>query len=176
MNMEFLNNLDNYIKAKRYRLVNTVLVYENNELVFERYYNNTGKNSRNQIKSVWKSVLSLCLGICIDKGLIKDIDEPVWRYLPPFAQNIHPYHKSITIRHLLTMSSGIYWNGGIHYNCPMLEQAHRSKDWAAHIADVQTADFPGTRFVYKEWDVILLSALIGEARGGSAWDICDEYE
>jgi len=175
MNWEFVNNLDEYIKMQRYRLVNSVLVYQNDELVFERYYNKFIQDSRNQIKSVWKSILSLTLGICLKKGQIKDINEPISRYLPQFAQNIHPYHKSITILHLLTMSSGIYWNGGIHYHCPMLEQMRRSRDWIAHIADVKPADFPGTKFVYKEWDVILLSALIGSACGGSAWDICRDY-
>jgi len=175
MNMEFLNDIDNYLKIKQYRLVNSVLVYENNELIFERYYNKTNENTRNQIKSVWKSILSLTLGICLNKGFIKNIDEPICNYLPQFAQNIHPYHSLITIRHLLTMSSGIYFNGGIHYHCPMMDQMRRSRDWAAHIADVQITDFPGTKFVYKEWDVILLSALIGKACGGSAYDICREY-
>jgi len=175
MNKEFLNDLDNYLKVKQYRLVNSVLVYENDDLVFERYYNKANENSRNQIKSVWKSILSLTLGICLDKGMIKDIDEPINNYLPQFAQNIHPYHKLISIRHLLTMSSGIYWNGGVHYHCPMFEQMKRSRDWVSHIADVQPADFPGTKFVYKEWDVILLSALLNKACGNCAWDICNEY-
>jgi len=150
-------------------------VYDNNELVFERYYNKFNQNSRNQIKSVWKSILSLTLGICLDKGLIQSIDEPICRYLEQFNENNYPYHKMITIKNLLTMSSGIYWNGGVHYHCPMLEQMRRSKNWTSHIADIQMADLPGTKFVYKEWDVILLSALIGKVCGGSTWNFCNEY-
>ena len=173
MGIEFLS-LDGYIKAKRYRLVNSVLVYENSDLVFERYYNNTDGNSRNQIKSVWKSILSLTLGACVDRGAIQGIDEPICRFLPQFAQNIQPCRSAITIRDLLAMSSGIYWNGGIHYHCPMLEQMRRSKDWIGHIADVKAADYPGDRFAYKEWDVILLSAIIGRAWGSSSWDACNE--
>ena len=73
------------------------------------------------------------------------------------------------------MSSGIHFIGGVHYHCPMLEQMKRSKDWIAHIADVQMTAAPGTKFVYKEWDVLLLSALIGKACGGLAWDIAEEY-
>lgn len=175
MNVDFLKDLDNYLKMKQYRLVNSVLVYENDELVFERYYNKFDETKANPLMSVWKSLLSLTLGICLDKRLIKSVDEPISRYLPQFAQNIHPHHSSITIRHLLTMSSGIYWVGGVHYHCPMMEQMRRSRDWVAHIADVQMAEFPGTKFVYKEWDVILLSALIGNACGGMAWDIAGEY-
>jgi CubicO group peptidase (beta-lactamase class C family) len=175
MNMEFLNDLDNYLKIKQYRLVNSVLVYENDELIFERYYNKGGENKTSPIMSVWKSLLSLTMGICMDKGLIQSVDEPIGHYLPQFNMNIHMFHKFITIRHLLTMSSGIYFNPGIHYHCPMLEQMRRSSDWISHIAEVQTTDYPGTKFVYKEWDVILLSALIGKACGGTAWDIAGDH-
>ncbi|MCL2285218.1 MAG: beta-lactamase family protein [Firmicutes bacterium] len=175
INHSFLAQLDDYIKVKRYRLVNAVVVYENGELIFERYYNKFNENSTNPLCSTWKSILSVTVGICLDKGIIKSIDEPINRYLPQFAQNIYPWHRLITIRHLLTMSSGIHFLGGVHYHCPMLEQMLRSKDWIAHIADVQMTAAPGTKFVYKEWDVLLLAAIIGKACGSLAWDIAEEY-
>lgn len=175
MNHAFLNQLDAYIMEHRYRLINAVVIYENDELVFERYYNKWGPNSPNQIKSVWKSILSLVLGICLDKGMIGSVDEPIDHYLPAFNEGLHPYHKRLTIRHLLTMSSGIYWNSGVHYHCPMLEQLFRSRNRVEHIADVQMKALPGSIHVYKEWDVILLSALIGKACGTSSWHYCDKY-
>jgi len=175
VNYEFLSQLDDYIKINRYRLVNAIVVYENDALVFERFYNKFNENAVNPLCSTWKSILSLTLGICLDKGIIKSVDEPISRYLPQFAQNIHPWHRFITIRHLLTMSSGIHFVGGVHYHCPMMEQMRRSSDWLAHIADVQMKAPPGTLFLYKEWDVILLSALIGKACGGLAWDVVWEY-
>jgi len=155
MNYTFLSCLDDYILEHHYRLVNSVLIYENDELIFERYYNNFTPESRNNLKSVWKSILSFTLGICLDKGIIGSIDEPVCRYLQPFNEDIHPYHKRMTIRHLLTMSSGIYWNSGVHYHCPMFEQLRRSRNWVGHIADVQMTSLPGAVFQYKEWDAVL---------------------
>jgi CubicO group peptidase (beta-lactamase class C family) len=175
MNRDFLNNLDHYIKAKQYRLVNSVIVYEHGELVFERYYNKFNADSPHALMSVWKSLLSLTLGVCLDNGIIGSVDEPISRYLPQFNKNAQAYHKHITIRHLLTMSSGIYFNPGAHYSVPMGEQMRRSADWISHIADVQAARYPGTHFQYKEWDVILLSAVIGKAVSGTAWDIAREY-
>jgi CubicO group peptidase (beta-lactamase class C family) len=174
VNTAFPENLDSYLEMKRYRLVRSVLVYEKGQLAYERYFGKGGIHQRHPIKSVWKSILSLTLGICLDKGWIKDIDEPVSRFLPSFSRRSHPYHAALTIRHLVTMSSGIYWNSGTHYHAPMLDQMRRSNDWAAHIADVRVANCPGTRFTYNEWDVILLSALIGKVCGGSAWDVCRE--
>ncbi len=174
-NISLLNSIDEYIKLKRYRLVNSVLVYQDNHLVFEHYYNKFDYKSRNNIKSIWKSILSICTGICLDKGYFKNLDEPVSKYLKEFDQNIHPYHKLITIRHLLTMTSGIYWNGGVHYHCPMLEQLFRSRNWLEHIADIAMLDLPGTRHVYKEWDVILLSALLKKVSGMNTYDFCNRY-
>lgn len=175
MDSYVLNQVDDYVRQKRYRLVNSVLVVKNGKIVFERYYNKFNENSRNNIKSIWKSILSIVAGICLDKGIIKRLDEPIGNYLREFAQNIHPYHKLITIRHLLTMSSGIYWNGGVHYHCPMLVQMMRTNDWISHIADIEMNNVPGMHFQYKEWDVMLLSAVIGRACGGTAFDIAKEY-
>lgn len=172
MNHEIKEYVDHYIKQRRYRLINSILLFKDNELILERYYNNFTKDSRNNIKSIWKSILSICIGICLDKGYIKSLDEPISNYLTEFAQNVHPYHKLITVRHLLTMSSGIYWNGGVHYHCPMLEQLWRSENCLEHLSDTAMADVPGTKFVYKEWDVILLSALISKATGMSTYEFC----
>lgn len=169
-----LNQVDDYLKQKRYRLVNSVLVVKNGKIVFERYYNKYNENSRNNIKSIWKSILAIATGICLDRGVIKSLDEPIGKYLREFAQNIHPYHKLITIRHLLTMSSGVYWNGGVHYHCPMVTQMMRTNDWTSHMADIEMDSVPGKNFQYKEWDVMLLSAVIGRAYGGTAYDIVKE--
>jgi CubicO group peptidase (beta-lactamase class C family) len=73
------------------------------------------------------------------------------------------------------MSSGIYFQGGVHYHCPMMEQLQRCQDWVAHIADVDMKALPGSVWQYKEWDVILASAVISAATGKSAWEICEEY-
>ncbi|HEX3044924.1 MAG TPA: serine hydrolase [Bacillota bacterium] len=175
MDERILNQIDDYLKQQRYRLVNSILVVKNGKLVFERYYNQFQADRKNNIKSVWKSILAITTGICLAQGLIGSLDDPICKYLPQFAQNIHPYHRLITMRSLLTMSSGIYWNGGIHYHCPMLAQMLRSSDWISYIADIAMSNLPGTNFQYKEWDVILLAAVIGRASEGTAYDVVSEY-
>jgi len=98
--------------------------------------------------------------IALDRKLISSLDEPISTYIPEFNKNKEPFHKLITIRHLLTMSSGIFWNGGIHYHCPLMIQMRRSKNWISHISDCMMKDFPGTKYNYKEWDVILLAKIL----------------
>lgn len=166
---------DEILKSRHYPLVNSILVYKNDELLVERFYNGFNKQSKNNIKSIWKSIISLCIGICLDKGFIKSLDDPIGMYLEPFNENRHPYHKKLTIKHLLTMTSGIYWNGGVHYHCPLLDQLWREKDCVEHLADTAMSYLPGRKFVYKEWDVILLSAIITAVTSNSAYDFCNKY-
>jgi CubicO group peptidase (beta-lactamase class C family) len=175
VNTAFLTNLDEYIINCRYRLINSVLVCQNDEVIFERYYNKFTPDSVNPIKSIHKSLISLTLGVCLDQGLIESLDDPIYRYLPEFGENRSPYHKLITVRHLLTMSSGIYFVGGVHYHVPMMNQLRRSGDWVAHIADVAVTALPGSKFQYKEWDVILLTAVIARVAKVSAFEICNEH-
>ena len=92
-----INELDNYITQKHYRLVNSVLIYKNEEILVERYYNKFNKESRNNLKSVWKSIIAICAGICLDKGYIKSLNDPVSDYIPIFDGSCHPYHKMLKI-------------------------------------------------------------------------------
>ena len=75
-----------------------------------------------------KSFASALVGIAIDEGQIKSVDEPVTDYLPELLEKDERF-KSITIRHLLTMSSGIkYEEGG---DLPWSEEADDTKTYYA---------------------------------------------
>lgn len=157
--------IDNYIKRKKYRQINSVLLWHNGEFVANCYYNGFDENSRNVIKSVAKSITSAVAGIMIDKGLLKSVDEPVYKFIPQFNEGRDLHHRMITVRHLLTMTSGIYWQGGVHYHCPMLDQMFRSDNWIGHIADIVVVDIPGTKYLYKEWDILLLAEVLNYISG-----------
>ena len=162
--------VDDYVAMRQYRQINSVLVWQEDEILLERYYNGYTSESRNVMRSVVKSILSIAAGICLDKGLLPSLDEPIYHYLDDFAQNIHPYHKAITVRHLLSMSSGIYWVGGVHYHCPQLSLMRRSADWITFISEVDITSVPGTKYNYSEFDVILLTAVLQEAIQGGIFD------
>src|SRR5450631_3310401 len=57
--------------------------------------------------SMAKSVVSLLVGIAIDRGLIKDLDAPAVSYFPEDTDLRMPDKDPITLRHLLTMSAGL---------------------------------------------------------------------
>jgi len=165
MNTDMEEKIDAYIAGHRYRQINSVLLCRDDEILAGCYYNGFHADSQNPIMSVAKSILSICAGIALDRKDIPCLDEPVYKYLPEFGEGREPFHRMITIRHLLTMTSGIYWNGGVHYHCPMMKQLRDSGNWISHIADCAVVDIPGTKYNYKEWDVILLSKLLDRACG-----------
>jgi len=49
----------------------------------------------------------------------------------------------------------------------------RSADWICHIADISVVNAPGTKYIYKEWDVILLAKLLDQACG-DMFDFIDD--
>ncbi|MEC3878449.1 serine hydrolase domain-containing protein [Parapedobacter sp. 10938] len=58
-----------------------------------------------EVQSITKSVVSLLLGIALDEKKIANINDKVYTYFPAF--DVGPYTKDITFKHLVTVSSGI---------------------------------------------------------------------
>jgi CubicO group peptidase (beta-lactamase class C family) len=98
-------------------------VVRHGKLVFEHYLSGSdeawgrpigniafGPEVRHDLRSVTKSVIALLLGIAIDRGLIKGIDEPVLSFFPEYADLRTPEKDRITLRHLVTMSAGLEWH------------------------------------------------------------------
>jgi CubicO group peptidase (beta-lactamase class C family) len=86
------------------------LVVHGDRVVYERYYDGAARSSRQTSFSVAKSFLSTLVGIAIDEKRIESVDDPVTTYLPELAERDRRFEE-ITLRDLLTMSSGIrYWD------------------------------------------------------------------
>ena len=69
-------------------------------------------------RSVSKSVVSLLVGIAIDRKLIASVDERVFNYFPEYADVKTPEKDAITLRHLLTMSAGLRANESVDMKSP----------------------------------------------------------
>jgi CubicO group peptidase (beta-lactamase class C family) len=121
--------------------VHAVVVVRHGKLVFEQYFSghddpwgapegefNFDATSRHDMRSVSKSVTSLLVGIAIDKKLIGGTDEAVVKFFPEFASLATPGWDRITIRDLLTMSSGIKWDENRPWSDPKNDEPHLGKD------------------------------------------------
>ncbi len=106
--------------------IHSVLVARSGKLVFERYFSGPdevpglffGSRVKNvvfnadtlhNVKSVSKSVASLAIGIAIDRGLIRSVNEPIFSFFPECADLRSPEKDRIQLVHLLTMTMGLEW-------------------------------------------------------------------
>jgi CubicO group peptidase (beta-lactamase class C family) len=100
-----------------------VVVVRHGVLVYERYFAgndwrlnmplgdvNFHAATTHDMRSISKSVTSLLVGIAFDRGLLTDLDAPVFSFFPEYEALRTPEKDRITLRHLLTMSSGLAWN------------------------------------------------------------------
>jgi CubicO group peptidase (beta-lactamase class C family) len=93
--------------------VDSIVVVRHGVLVYERYFVyprqqfHADATTRHRGNSMTKSVVSLLVGIAMDRGLIEDLDVPVISYFPEDADLRMPDKDPITLRHLLTMSAGL---------------------------------------------------------------------
>lgn len=74
---------------------------------FEYYRPDTTPTTLVNVASVTKSVVALLVGIAIERGAISGVDEPLSAFFPEHAQGTNAQAlRRVTLRHLLTMSSG----------------------------------------------------------------------
>ena len=88
--------------------IRAVLVSRRGELVAERYYGSEAGDYQD-VWSVTKSVTSTLVGIALQKGQLRSVDQTVSELLPQFRTTMAPASGRVTLRQLLTMTSG--WTG-----------------------------------------------------------------
>lgn len=111
--------------------VHSVVVAHANRLVFEKYLTGPdeqwgqplgdtalGPDVLHDVRSVTRSIISLLVGIAIDRNLIGGVDQPVLVFFPEYAPLRSPEKDNILLRHLLAMSSGLAWDENRPYSDP----------------------------------------------------------
>ena len=93
-------------KLEKYGTTGLVVI-KNDSLVFEKYWDGYSDSSLSGSFSVAKSITSLLIGAAIKEDKIKSVDQKVGDFLPEFKEGIA---GRLTIKHLLTMSSGSNWD------------------------------------------------------------------
>jgi CubicO group peptidase (beta-lactamase class C family) len=141
------------------------LVVRNGSIVYERYRPEYYAGSQFPIYSCTKSITSALVGIALDRGLIKSIDRPVSEFFPRIAQTADAPRKSrLTLRHLLSMSSGLDWSewgAWDYYFQPMVD----SPNWVDFVLARPMAEAPGKVFNYNSGGSQVLSAIVGLRTG-----------
>jgi CubicO group peptidase (beta-lactamase class C family) len=92
--------------------VTGVIALHHGRVVLERYAHGRTAQDRWFTASVAKTVTSTLIGAAIRDGFIGSVDEPITRYIPELKSV--PAFDGVTLRHLMTMSSGLRFNESIY--------------------------------------------------------------
>ncbi|WP_199613809.1 serine hydrolase domain-containing protein [Paenibacillus alkalitolerans] len=157
----------------RYPNVLSMLIVRNNTIVYERYYRQIGPENAVPVMSVNKSVLSSLIGIALDKGILSSVDQVVADLFPELE--IDTQGKRITLRHLLTMTSGLYYPRLAGDAQPIWQRTMRSNNWAEFSLRLPIKDVIGQSFNYKNTDAFLAAACLSRATGKSIGELANEW-
>jgi CubicO group peptidase (beta-lactamase class C family) len=131
---------------------------------------------QHDLRSISKSVVSLLMGLAVDRKVIGSVDLPVLPFFPELAALSTPEKDRIKLRHLLTMSSGFVWDERRPYTDP--ENGERmmigSADPYRFIFERPMSQEPGTHWNYSGGDTQLLAGVVERATGKGLTDFARE--
>ena len=154
------------IESDEYGEVHSLLVYKNDELILEQYFNGWQQDSLHMLQSVTKSFVATLMGIAIQEGFVKDVDQRVLSYFPNKAiAEVDEWKKKITIEDLLTQRHGLQWKES-PWNAPdnsWRKILETDGDWFEMILSTPMSSLPGTHFNYSNAAPVLISGIIQQA-------------
>jgi CubicO group peptidase (beta-lactamase class C family) len=107
LNPDTLARLDAHVQTELPHL-RSLLIARHGRMVFEKYYGDARREELQNMQSMTKSVSSALVGIALREGLITSLDHRVLDYFAEYQDEIgDPRMRDVTIRHLLTMASGL---------------------------------------------------------------------
>jgi CubicO group peptidase (beta-lactamase class C family) len=160
--------------------VHAVLVARSGKLVFERYFKGSDEinglrvgsvtfdvDTLHNIKSATKSVASLALGIAIDRGLIRSVNEPIFSFFPELSDLRSPEKERIQLVHALTMTTGLKWVEAIPSNEHDNDEVrmHMASDPCRYVLGLPATAPPGQEYFYNTGALTLVSAIVRKATG-----------
>jgi CubicO group peptidase (beta-lactamase class C family) len=159
---------------------NGVVVVRHVALVYEHHFgtnplfdallaNDDNATAVHRVASITKSVVALLTGIAFDRGYLKSLDTPVFSFFPEYADLRTPDKERITLRDLLTMTSGLTWPElAVSYNNPSNIEDQRlltAPDPYRFILQQPLAATPGMVWNYDSGGVGLIGAILREVSG-----------
>lgn len=148
------------------------LIIKNDSIYYEEYWDIGGPRSLTNSFSMAKSILGVLTGCAIKDGYIKNVNQPVGDFLPQFKQG---KKSAITIKHLLTMSSGIGFDEDYVNPLAYPAEAYYGSDLEALTYSYNVITEPGKVFKYLSGDSQLLAFVIKSATGMNVSDYASKH-
>ena len=138
------------------------LVFRSDTMLYEKYWTSHSINTVSNSFSVAKSVISMLIGIAIEEGKIKSIEEPASNYLPEYKKR---GREKITIKDLLLMASGLDWNESGKNPLSHNAEGYYGYDLKGLISRLNLVEKPGQKFDYQSGNTQILGFILEKATG-----------
>ena len=143
---------------------------------FHPYYKHSDLHT---MQSVSKTFTSITMGVAMQRGDFRvDLDVPILRYFDGYKiANLDDRKRRITLRNLLTMSSGLEWHEDLAYDDPKnsADVMEATSDWVQYVIDQKMVSEPGTVFVYSSGGTELLAYIFKKVTGRNVDEYAGEY-
>ncbi len=143
-----------------------LVVLKDDTILFERYYLGNTETSKAISWSVAKSFVSALFGIAMHEGHIRNIGEPVTKYVPLLKVS---GYNDVPIKHVLQMSSGVRFNedyADFNSDINRMGRAFALKTpFDDFVASLQSERKPGVYNHYVSMDTQVLGMILREATG-----------
>lgn len=138
--------------------IHSAMLLRHGKVFAEGYYAPYRPEIPHMLYSASKSVTSTAIGMAVDEGLM-DIDERLEDIFPGYAgKPANKWSKMLTVRHLLTMSTGVRFNE---------VGSALDEDWVKMFMESVPKFEPGTQFEYNSLNTYMLSAVLRKKTGMS---------
>ena len=158
-------------RAKELENLRSFIVSQHGNVVTEQAFNGSSLERPTNIKSASKTILSALVGVALERGIFKSVDQPVAEILgSAVPQDVDERVKQITIGHLLSMRAGLERTSGRNYGSWV-----SSGNWVRHALTRPFVDEPGGRMLYSTGSTHLLSAALTKASKRSTLELAREW-
>jgi CubicO group peptidase (beta-lactamase class C family) len=151
--------------------VYAVVVTRHGYIVAERYYHGRDSTQRFDMRSATKSVVSMLTGMAIDRKAIHGVEQRVSTFFPEYFEgdSVDARKQQMTLRNLLTMTSGLYWVEGRGSEILNFKQS-----WPQAILSQRMMAPPGALFNYSSGNAHLISTIIARTTHMSTLEFANQ--
>ncbi|SHM65097.1 CubicO group peptidase, beta-lactamase class C family [Chryseobacterium carnipullorum] len=161
---EKIRLLNTKIAENRFRDITSIVVIKNEKLLLEEYFSQSGRDSLQDTRSVGKSFASTLMGIAIKDGYFKNENLMLKEFYDlKKSENYSSSKDSVTIKSLLTMSSGFDGNDADEESPGNEENMYPTKNWVKFVLDLPTTENkPEKNWSYFTAGVVLTGDILDQ--------------
>lgn len=157
INTESIRTLNKKIAENRFKNITGIVIIKEGKLLLEEYFNGSGRDSLQDTRSVGKSFSSALMGIAIKEGYLKSENQKLSEFYDlKLFKNYSPQKDNVTIKSLLTMSSGFDGNDENYESPGNEENMYPTENWVKFTLDLPMTENP----IGKNWSYFTAGVVV----------------